>query len=81
MQRLLRFLGMISLSDGTVVNGFNACRILGRDLYFGLDDKFGFDPATDWVRVMEALVCPDYVSDAAEFLAPGARPPVTGFKM
>ena len=50
IQRLLRFLGTITLSDGTVLNGFNACRILGRDLYFrylGADTQPGAESAVD----------------------------------
>ena len=34
VQRLLSFLGEITLSDGTVLNGENAMRVLGHDLYF-----------------------------------------------
>lgn len=34
IQRLLSFLGSIRLSDGTVLNGKNASRVLGHDLYF-----------------------------------------------
>lgn len=34
IQRLLRFLGSVTLDDGTELNGDNAMRVLGHDLYF-----------------------------------------------
>ena len=34
IQKMLSFLGDVTLSDGTVLNGENATRILGHDLYF-----------------------------------------------
>ena len=34
IQKLLSFLGSIELSDGTVLNGDNATKVLGHDLYF-----------------------------------------------
>ena len=34
IQRLLSFLGDITLSDGTVINGENAARFLGHDIYY-----------------------------------------------
>ena len=34
IQRLLSFLGSVTLSDGTELNGENASRVLGHDLYF-----------------------------------------------
>ncbi len=34
IQRLLSFLGTVTLSDGTELNGENATRILGHDLYY-----------------------------------------------
>ncbi len=34
IQNLLSFLGSIELSDGTILNGDNATRVLGHDLYF-----------------------------------------------
>ena len=34
VQRLLSFLGSVTLSDGTELNGENATRVLGHDLYF-----------------------------------------------
>ena len=34
IQRLLSFLGSVTLSDGTELNGENATRVLGHDLYF-----------------------------------------------
>ena len=34
LQRMLAFLGSITLSDGTVLDGENAGRVLGHDLYF-----------------------------------------------
>ena len=37
--------------------GNSAFQNFDKKLYFnvGIDDKFGFDPETDWVRVMEAV--------------------------
>ena len=37
--------------------GNSAFQNFDKKLYFnvGIDDKFGFDPVTDWVRVMEAM--------------------------
>lgn len=34
IQKLLSFLGSVTLSDGTVLDGENATRVLGHDLYF-----------------------------------------------
>ena len=39
IQRLLSFLGSIELTDGTVMNGENAVRVLGRDIYFNYFTK------------------------------------------
>lgn len=44
IQRLLSFLGSVTLSDGTELNGENATRVLGHDLYFrylGADQQAG----------------------------------------
>lgn len=44
IQRMLSFLGSITLSDGTELNGENASRVLGHDLYFrylGSNQQYG----------------------------------------
>ncbi|MBR5343009.1 MAG: DUF4012 domain-containing protein [Oscillospiraceae bacterium] len=49
IQRMLSFLGSVTLSDGTELNGENASRVLGHDLYFrylGSSQQYG---ATDYV--------------------------------
>lgn len=52
IQRMLSFLGSITLSDGTELNGDNASRVLGHDLYFRY---FGSRPEANAANIVDDL--------------------------
>jgi len=52
IQKLLSFLGSITLSDGTELNGDNATRVLGHDLYF---HYLGADRHPNGEQIVDAL--------------------------
>lgn len=52
IQRLLSFLGSVTLSDGTELNAENATRVLGHDLYF---DYLGANPKYRGAQIIDEL--------------------------
>lgn len=83
IQRLLSFLGEITLSDGSVLNGENAMRVLGHDLYYkylsakpevwvkdanGETDKLFAETARKTLALLFSTVSVQHLSDYHAFL-------------